>query len=58
MHSPVKITYLTEEELAIYRSKPTKLKEGKLNRAIDWRWPQNRRRDEDKLRNNAIETTD
>lgn len=51
MAEPVKISYLSEEELKSYREKTKHSRSTrKPQTARDWRWPQNRRKDE--LRSN------
>jgi hypothetical protein len=43
--APVKVSYLTPEELEKYRNQPKKTEpKRKPQRVADWRWPQNRRK--------------
>ncbi|QIZ65849.1 hypothetical protein [Geobacillus subterraneus] len=43
LHGPVKISYLTPEELEAYRNRPRKTYYDDDNRRIiDWRWPRSR----------------
>ncbi|BAD74799.1 hypothetical protein GK0514 [Geobacillus kaustophilus HTA426] len=45
LHGPMKISYLTPEELETYRNRPRKKYYDEDNRrTIDWRWPQNRKK--------------
>lgn len=53
MNGKVIISRLSEEELAIYRSRPKKYQKSK--RPVDWRWPQNRRRNEQRANRVATE---
>ncbi|MDQ0228439.1 hypothetical protein [Metabacillus niabensis] len=43
LHGPVKVSYLSPEELEKYRNKHKKKPFGKQPRQADWRWPQNRK---------------
>ncbi|MBW7642442.1 MULTISPECIES: hypothetical protein [Geobacillus] len=42
LHGPVKISYLTPEELEAYRNRPRKYYDDDNRRIIDWRWPRSR----------------
>jgi hypothetical protein len=43
--APVKVSYLTPEELEKYRNRSRRTSNKKTHRVADWRWPQNRRKD-------------
>lgn len=42
--APVKVSYLTPEELEKYKNQTKKSSPRKPQRVADWRWPQNRRK--------------
>ncbi|MCL6571723.1 MAG: hypothetical protein K6T88_08550 [Bacillus sp. (in: Bacteria)] len=41
---PIKVSQLSPEELEKYRNQPKIIEVKKPHRVVDWRWPQNRRK--------------
>ena len=52
MLSPVKVSYMTAEEIEAYKEKHANKRHKKIDKPVDWRWPQNRKRDENRGEHN------
>ncbi|MGE6756290.1 hypothetical protein ACQKFO_23145 [Rossellomorea sp. NPDC071047] len=46
MGSPVKVSYMSDQELEEYKVKHANKRHKKMDKPVDWRWPQNRKRGE------------